>query len=347
MFTELNERSRDIFKFIVDSYLETGQPVGSRTISNAPRFGLSAATIRNTMADLEEVGLLTAPHTSAGRIPTDIGLRFYIDGLMQVGDLSADERAQIEGTAQAKGRSSKEFYEDASTLLSQLSSCASLVLAPTINASVRNIQFLPLEPGRVLSVLVMNNGLVENRIIDTALDLPATALISAANYLNDRLNGQTLIAAQSRIQQEIQQNRTQLDRLSTQLVEQGLAIAPVNAGHLIVRGQSKLLKDINVENDLERVRSILARLEEQETMLGILGSVQDAQGVQIFIGAENEKFSQSGCSMIISPYKNGHNKIVGAIGVIGPTRIDYGRIIPMVDYTARVVERLMETDYRG
>lgn len=347
MISELNERSREIFRFIVDSYLDTGQPVGSRTISQVPHFALSAASIRNIMADLEDAGLLYAPHISAGRVPTEQGLRFYVDGLMQIGNLSAEERKNIESAAQLKGRSPKDIYEHASLLLSQLSSCASLVLAPSIDSSVRQIQFVQLEPGRVLVVLVMSNGLVENRILEAPVDLPPTALLGAANYLNSRLEGKTIETAQKNIAQEIRENRTQLDALTTRLVEQGLAMAPITSGHIIVRGQSKLLDDVKAVSDLERVRTILARLEEQETMLKLLNSVNTAQGVQIFIGAENDKFSQSGCSLIISPYKNASDKIIGAIGVIGPTRIDYGRIIPMVDYTSRVVERLMDDDWRG
>ncbi|HBR69887.1 MAG TPA: heat-inducible transcriptional repressor HrcA [Rhodospirillaceae bacterium] len=344
MITELNERSREIFRFIVDAYLETGQPVGSRTISKGALLGLSPASIRNTMADLEAAGLLCAPHASAGRLPTEAGLRLYIDGLMEIGGLGEDERRTIENTCLAAGRSLNEILDRSSSLLSGLSACASIVIAPKTNESLKHIQFVKLAPGRILIVLVLSNGLVENRIMDTPRDIPESSLIKASNYLNAKLGGKTLAEAQKDIMEDINRNRTQLDEITQDLVKKGLALPQTKAadGHIIVRGQSRLLEDVKAIAQLERARALLGYLEEQENMLKLLDSVGDADGVQIFIGAENKIFDQSGWSMIISPYRNGKEQIIGAIGVIGPTRLNYDRIIPMVDYTAQIVAKLVD-----
>ncbi len=342
MITELNARSREIFKYIVSSYLETGEPVGSRTISQALNLALSPASIRNTMADLEGMGLLHAPHVSAGRLPTEQGLRLYVNGFMELGNLNEDERARIESVAAVKGRSLTEMVDTASSLLSNLSACASLVIAPEVQDSVRRIQFVKLEDGKALIVMVMQNGLVENRIMDVPLDLPDQALTHASNYLNHHLSGQTLGEARSTILREIAENKAQIDTLAADLVTRGIALPVRSEGHIIVRGQSKLLEDVKAIADLERARALMGYLEEQKNILQILDSARHAQGVQIFIGSENKIFDQSGWSLIVSPYKNASQKIIGAIGVIGPTRLDYDRIIPMVDYTSQLISRLAE-----
>lgn len=347
MITELNERSREIFRYIVSSYLESGAPVGSRTISKALDLSLSPASIRNTMADLEDLGLLAAPHTSAGRLPTERGLRLYIDGLMEIGQLSREERSRIEVECGVKGLSVNEVMSNASSLLSNLSACASLVIAPRMEKPVKQIQFVQLEPGKALIVIVLQNGMVENRIMDVPLDLPASALVQASNYLNSKLAGSSLEAVQDTIRKEMAQNKTQLDALTADLVARGIAIAPGASsgamdGRIIIRGQSHLLEDVKAIADLERARTLLGFLDEQKNMLKIVEKVSAAQGVQIYLGAENEIFDQSGWSMILSPYKNADQKIVGAIGVIGPTRLDYDRIIPMVDYTSQVIARLID-----
>jgi len=345
MITELNERSRDIFRFIVDSYLQTGSPVGSRTISERSGISLSPASIRNTMADLEAAGLLHSPHTSAGRLPTQQGLRLYIDGLMQLGSLAAAERKSIEAACRAADRSFNDVLEETSNLLSGLSSCASLVIAPKMEKSVRQIQLLKLQPGKILVIMVMENGMVENRVMELESDVPDTALISAANFLNAHLRGKTITQAQRDITQAIKDKRTQLDAITQDLVQRGLAVNAqdiTKRGHIIIRGQSHLLEDVKAMEDLERARMLLSYLEEQQNMLGLLDSIDDAQGVQIFIGTENRIFDQSGWSMILSPYRNQGEDIVGAIGVIGPMRLDYDRIIPMVDYTSRIVSKLID-----
>jgi len=342
MIPELNARSREVFRFIVDAYLSTGTPVGSRTISTLSGLNLSPASIRNTMADLEDAGLLFSPHISAGRLPTPQGLRLYIDGLMQVGGLSQEERTSLEATCKTTGQSITDVLERSSTLLSGLSACAAVVIAPKEDASLREVQFVPLAPRKILVVLVMQSGMIENRIIETEQDLPPHILTSAANYLTAKLSGKTIAETQQSIMKEMQNNQTRLDALAQKLVQAGLALPSptVRAGHLIIRGQSRILEDIKAIEDLERARALLGYLEEQKNMLGLLGSIDKADGVQIFIGTENKIFDQSGWSLIISPYKNAEEQIIGAIGVIGPTRLDYDRIIPMVDYTSRLVSRL-------
>lgn len=344
MITELNERSRTIFRFIVDTYLATGEPVGSRTISRVAGINLSPASIRNTMADLEHSGLLYAPHTSAGRLPTEQGIRLYIDGLMQLGNLSGEDRRRIEAACAAQNRPITEVLEQATSLLSGLSSCASLVVAPKMSGAVKQVQFVQLAPGKILAVLVFQNGLVENRILEMPGDIPPTALMAALNYLNAKLAGRTIPEAEKTILAEIRENRSQLDRITQGLVEQGLAVPTQNKQdtHIIIRGQSRLLGDVKALQDLERARALLSYLEQQQNMLEILSSVNAAEGVQIFIGAENRIFDQSGWSLIIAPYKNASEQIVGAIGVIGPTRLDYDRIIPMVDYTSQIVAKLVD-----
>lgn len=343
MISELNERSRQIFRFIVDSYLETGQPVGSRTISRDSGLSLSAASIRNTMADLESYGLLYAPHTSAGRLPTEHGLRLYIDGLMEVGGLSAEERRKIESSCIASGQPITEVMDKASTLLSGLSSCASLVIAPKISQRLRLIQFVQLELRKILVVLVFENGVVENRIMDMPDNVTSTALVTATNYLNSKLSGRTIEDAKTVIFDEMHKNRGILDTITQSLIEKGLEI-PINhdRSHIVIRGQSHILEDVRAIEELERARALLGYLEEQKNMISLLDNVTGAQGVQIFIGTENKVFDQTGWSMIISPYRDTGRRIVGAIGVIGPTRLNYDRIIPMVDYTSQIMGKILD-----
>lgn len=343
MINELNQRSRDIFRAIVEAYVETGEPIGSRTISRRLGISLSPATIRNVMADLEEQGLLYAPHTSAGRLPTEVGLRLFVNGLLELGDLSETERENIVLKCKAAGRSLPEVLAEASSMLSGLSSCAGLVLAPKTDRPLRHIEFVQLGPGRALVVMVTEDGLVENRVVEVPVGMPLSTLQQASNYLNAKLVGRTLDEARAEILKEIEEQRTQLDVLSSKVVEAGLATwAGIGStGHLIVRGQAKLLEDVTALSDLERIRSLFEALETHEAMVRLLDATGKADGVQIFIGAENTLFNYSGCSLIIAPYQNSREQIVGAIGVIGPTRINYARIIPMVDYTAKVLGRLL------
>jgi heat-inducible transcriptional repressor len=344
VITELNERSREIFRLIVDAYVETGEPVGSRTLSRRGGLDLSPATIRNVMADLEEAGLLFAPHTSAGRLPTEAGLRLFVNGLLELGGLSDAERASIDGRLAAAGKSLEQALEEVTTMLSGLSRCAGLVVAPkTERRALKHIEFVPLSPGRSLVVMVTEDGLVENRLIDVPLGTPPSTMVQASNYLSSRLVGHTIEEAKAVIAAEIASNRAQLDALTRRLVEAGLASwgGGGEGSALIVRGQANLLDDITALADLERLRALFDMLEAKESMLRLLDATREGAGVQIFIGADNPLFGVAGCSMIVAPYADSREQVVGAIGVIGPTRINYARIIPMVDYTARMIGKLL------
>lgn len=350
MIVELNARSREIFRRIVDAYVTTGEPVGSRTLSRQLDEHLSPATIRNVMADLEDAGLLFSPHTSAGRLPTDAGLRLYVDGLLEVGNLSEGERRGIESHLGGAGRSVESVLRDASETLSGLSRYAGIVAAPTMDRPFKHVEFVPLSPGRALVVVVTDNGMVENRIIELPLGLPASSLVEASNYLTMRLAGRSFQEARREILREIEERKTQLDALAQSLVETGLATwagdKERDGGFLLVRGQANLLEDVSSLLELERVRTLFEMLEAKKSVLRLVEAANEARGVQIFIGSENQLFGLSGCSMIVAPYRAGDadgrgSSVVGAIGVLGPTRMNYARIIPMVDYTARVVSRLL------
>ena len=343
MITELNERSREILRCIVESYVETGEPVGSRTLSKRFSMDLSPATIRNVMADLEDSGLLFSPHTSAGRMPTDAGLRLFVDGILEVGNLTESERKAIDVQCAGTPGTLDGLLEDATSALSGLARCASLVLAPKTRSPLRHIEFVNLSPGRALVVLVTESGIVENRVIQTPRGLPSSALVEATNFLSARLVGRTLGEAYDEIVAELDQHRAQLDELTTRVVESGLATwaGEGQEGSLIVRGQAHLLEDVNAAFDLEQIRSLFSALETKEEMLKLLSLTDTAEGVQIFIGAESNLFNLAGCSMIVGPYHNAEETIIGAIGVIGPTRMNYAHIIPMVDYTSKLISRLL------
>ena len=306
-------------------------------------MALSPATIRNVMADLTDAGLLFAPHTSAGRLPTDLGLRLFVDGMLQFGELSDDDRDAIGASLATSGRSLEDTMAEASTMLSGLSAAAGLVLAPKSEGPLRHIEFVPLGSGRALVVLVAGDGHVENRVIDIPPGIPPSALQQAGNYLNARLSGRPLAELQRIVAEEIAANRTQLDALSSLVVEAGLATwtGDGRGASLIVRGQGKLLQDVTQIERLGAIQVLFERLEAQETMLRLLELAESSDGVRIFIGAESGLFGTTGVSMVVAPARNAANRIVGAIGVIGPTRINYGRIIPVVDYTARVIGRLL------
>ena len=347
MITELNERSREILRHIVDSYLESGEPIGSRTLSKRLNLNLSPATIRNVMADLEDSGLLFSPHTSAGRLPTDAGLRLFVDGILEIGNLTEDERQSIDIQCAGSPNSLEGLLEDATSALSGLSRCASLVLAPKTGSPLRHIEFVNLSPGRALVVLVTESGIVENRVIQTPRGMPPSGLVEATNYLSARLVGRTLSEAYEEIMAELDSHRAELDELTTRVVESGLAMwagdesGGGRQGSLIVRGQAHLLEDVTAVADLEKIRALFMALETKEEMLRLLSLTDTAEGVQIFIGADNTLFNLAGCSMIVGPYKNAEETIIGAIGVIGPTRINYAHIIPMVDYTSKLISRLL------
>lgn len=344
MLHELNKRSLDIFRHIVEAYVDTGEPVGSRTVSRRLNGKLSPATIRNVMSDLEEIGLLHAPHTSAGRLPTDTGLRLFVDGLLEVGNLSAEERQTIERRCQRGDRSVEDVLTEATTMLSGLSSCAGVVVAPRVEAaSYSHVEFLPLSRDSALVVLVGAHGAVENRVIDVPRGLVPSALVHAANYLNARLPGRSLDEVRAQVQHELEAHTAEIDDLTARVVEAGLATKAGDPaeGMLIVRGHANLLKDLSAVQDLERIRSLFELLETKRDLMRLVELTQDADGVRIFIGAEHELFAQTECAAVVAPLHDSKSGMVGAIGVIGPTRLNYGRIVPLVDYTARVVGRLL------
>ena len=340
--SELNNRFRDIFKSLVDAYLETGEPVGSKTISRLLDFSLSPATIRNVMADLEEAGLLLSPHTSAGRIPTERGLKLFVDGFLEIGSLEKEERHAIEAHCRTTGVNLETMLTQATTMLSGLSKCAGLVVAPKTEAPLKHIEFVHLGSGRALVVMVTADGTVENRLISIPAGTLPAALTEATNYLNARLQGRTLEEARAEILAEMDSHKAQLDAVSSRLVAEGLAAwGGDKKGILIVKGQANLLENIQAAEDLERVRMLFNVLEAQESVTKLLDLTEKAEGVQIYIGSENKLFALSGCSMIMAPYRNSNEKIIGAVGIIGPTRMNYARIIPLVNYTSQVVSKLI------
>ncbi|UMM09733.1 heat-inducible transcriptional repressor HrcA [Gluconobacter frateurii] len=337
----LGDREAAILREIVEEYVETGEPIGSRTLAQRLNLALSPATIRNVMADLARAGLLFSPHVSAGRLPTEKGVKLFVEGLLQFGALTEEDRASIDSRLEIHGRSYQDTLAEASSMLSGLSSAAGLVLAPKSDATLKHIEFVALGPGRVLVVLVSSDGQVENRIIETPPGLPHSALVEAGNYLNAHLGDLTLGTLKERVSREMEANRHELDALTASVIESGLATWDADGGTLFVRGQGKLLADITEIERLTTIRMLFDHLETQETMLQLLQLADASEGVRIYIGSESGMFGMSGVSMIVAPARNEAQKIVGAIGVIGPTRLNYGRIVPVVDYTARMVGRLL------
>ncbi|WP_443027890.1 heat-inducible transcriptional repressor HrcA [Sphingomonas sp. SRS2] len=340
--SEMSSRAREVFRVVVESYLGTGVPVGSRTISKLAGLNLSPASIRNVMQDLEELGLLEAPHTSAGRMPTQSGLRLFVDGMMQTAEPSAEERAAIEARA-ARGSPVEEALAQTSAILSGLSACAGIVLVPRNEPTLRQFSFVPLSREQAVAVMVGQDGSVENRVVDLPAGLPPSALVEAGNFISERLAGLTLSEARARIEAELGRERAALDAAAASLVEQGLAVWSQDGSArpvLIVRGQANLI-DPMAAADLERVRQLLDEIEGKEEIARLLESARAGQGMKIFIGAENKLFSLSGSSVIAAPYRGADGRVVGVVGVIGPTRLNYARIVPMVDFTAQALTRMM------
>jgi heat-inducible transcriptional repressor len=341
---QMSERSREIFRQIVESYLATGEPVGSRNISRLLQVSLSPASVRNVMSDLEQLGLIYAPHTSAGRLPTEIGLRFFVDALLEIGDVNEKDRRSIEAQIASSGQTVEGVLTQASGLLSGLTRAAGVVLTTKLNVRLKHIEFVRLEPERALVVLVSEDGQVENRILNVPAGLPTSALTEATNFLNARIRGKTLSDARAELERALDASRAELDQLTQKIVEAGLASwsgGGTEDRKLIVRGQAHLLDDLRALDDLERVRLLFDDLETRREVIDLLGRAELAEGVRIFIGSENKLFSLSGSSTIMAPYSDSSGRVVGVLGVIGPTRLNYARVIPMVDYTARMVSKLL------
>ena len=347
ILSELNERSREVFRRVVEGYLDSGDPVGSRTLARSMAEKLSAATIRNVMNDLEYLGLLGSPHVSAGRVPTQLGLRMFVDGLMEVSELGAQDRERIDATMGAQDANVGSLLDRVGSALSGITHGASLVLTPKIEAPIRHIEFVSLAADRALVVLVFADGRVENRVFTPPLGQTPSSMREAANFLNALAEGRTLSELRDQITVQIRERRQELDTLAADLVESGLALWE-NEGEryerLIVRGRSNLIGE---EIDLERVRSLFDDLERKRDIAEFLDLTEEGDGVRIFIGSENKLFSLSGSSLVVSPYMNADRKIIGAVGVIGPTRLNYGRIVPIVDYTAQLVGRMVSGRGKG
>ena len=340
--TELNERARDVFRLVVESYLGTGLPVGSRTISKMASLSLSPASIRNVMQDLEELGLLAAPHTSAGRMPTETGLRLFVDGMMQAAEPSFEERRAIEAGI-SEGGPIEDALSAATAALSGLSACAGIVMVPKREPVLRQFGFVPLNDRQALAVLVGQDGSIENRVVDLPAGVTPIMLNEAANFMSARFGGMTLAQAGEALRREVEGDRNALQGAARALVEQGIALWSRDADDrpvLIVRGQANLLDD-GTAADLERVRQLLEQLEGKQEISRLLESALAGSATKIFIGSENKLFSLSGSSVIAAPYRSGDGRVVGVVGVIGPTRLNYARVIPMVDFTAQTLSRLM------
>lgn len=343
----LDQRSREIFARLVDTFLQTGEPVGSRTISRVLPSTLSPASVRNVMADLEQAGLIFSPHTSAGRVPTELGLRFFVDALLEIAPLATEEKAKIEARIanSNRQRTIEEILTETTHALSGLSHCAGVIMAPKINSRLRHIEFVSIGPTRALVVLVSDDGAVENRTIELPPGLPPSTLARASSYLNARCQGKMLSEVQKFAKEELEAVNRELDTLTAKVVEAGIATWSENGGQedktLIVRGRSNLIDDKATLEELERIRRLFDDLETKKELVDLLGAAEKGEGVRIFIGSENKLFSLSGSSLIVAPYRDNSERVVGVLGVIGPTRLNYARIIPMVDYTARVVGRLL------
>ena len=341
---EMNDRSREVFRRVVEGYLESGDPVGSRTLTRSMNEKVSAATIRNVMQDLEYLGLLGSPHVSAGRIPTQRGLRMFVDGLLEVSDLAENDRQMIDETMGSNTSDMTGMFDRISTALSGVTRGASLVLAPKHEAPIKHVEFVSLGHERALVVLVFADGHVENRIFTPPAGQTPSSMREAANFLNALIEGKTLSDLQNAIRHEIEARRQEIDGLAHALVESGLAVwagegeAPER---LIVRGRANLLHASGGDEELDRIRTLFDDLERKKDIAEFLDLTQEGEGVRIFIGSENKLFSLSGSSLVVSPYMNADRKIIGAVGVIGPTRLNYGRIVPIVDYTAQLVGRMI------
>ncbi|MDB5621570.1 MAG: hrcA [Devosia sp.] len=349
----LNTRSQDIFRHLVERYLDTGMPVGSRDLSRMLQLGLSPASVRNVMADLEELGLIAAPHVSAGRAPTQEGLRFFVDAMLEVGAVDERERIHIAQhiAETAEGGKVEDLLAEASQLLSGLSQGAGVVIATKADMVLKHIEFVRLDAARAMAILVGEDGQVENRIMALPAGLTASALQQASNYLAHHVVGRTIAEARKTLSEQRAEQRAELDELTQKLVETGIATLsqPSSAAGptVIVRGRANLINDAMASEDMARMRQLFDELESKDGLLELLGDAENAQGVRIFIGSENKLFSLSGSSVILSPYKDANDKVVGVLGVIGPTRLNYARIVPVVDYTANVITTMMARKARG
>ncbi len=344
IYSEINDRSKQILKSVVESYLETGDPAGSKTILKKIGLNISSASIRSILADLQKAGLLYAPHASSGRLPTEKGMRFFVDGLLEFGRLTKNEQENIKSQCSLQSSSLEEALNKASKAISGLSNCAGIVLAPKFQNKIKHIEFIRLNNSQIMSIIASENGVVENRILKSQGIYSDNNLKQASNYLNAKFSGMNIDEIKKNIKQEIINSKTELDSLSSKLVQEGIVeIAPnTETPYIFLHGQSALLEDEIISKDLDQIRNLFDDIENKSSFLEILDNTSKAQGVQIFIGSQNFLFKHSGLSMVMAPYKNKEQKIIGAIGVLGPTRINYAKIVPLVDYTSKIIGRILD-----
>tara|TARA_Y100001970_G_scaffold166315_1_gene203401 strand:- start:99 stop:1145 length:1047 start_codon:yes stop_codon:yes gene_type:complete len=344
LYLELTDRTKQIFKTVVESYLETGSPSGSETVLKKTGLDISSASVRNILSNLQKEGLLFSPHTSAGRVPTEKGMRFFVDGLLEFGRISKSEKENIEQLSSSKSKSYQEVLDEASRAISGLSNYAGIVIAPKYQKNLKHLEFIRLNQTQVMSILAYENGEIENRIIEDRGRFTNSQLLQTSNYLSDKFKNKNINEIKKIIEDEITNTRSSLEQISRKLVEKGIVeIEPkINNPYIFLHGQSKLLKDEIISKDLDEIRQLFDEIENKTTFIDILENAGKAKGVQIFIGSKNFLFKHSGLSMVMAPYKNREQKIVGAIGVVGPTRLNYSKIVPLVDYTSKVIGKVVK-----
>ena len=344
LYIELTDRTKQIFKTVVETYLETGSPSGSETVLKKAGLDISSASVRSILSNLQKEGLLFSPHTSAGRVPTEKGMRFFVDGLLEFGRISKSEKENIEQLSSSKSKSYQEVLDEASRSISGLSNYAGIVIAPKYQKNLKHLEFIRLNNTQIMSILAYENGEIENRIIEDSGKFTNSQLLLTSNYLSEKFKNKNISEIKKIIESEIMSTRSNLEEISKKLVKKGIVeIEPkMNNPYIFLHGQSKLLKDEIISKDLDQIRQLFDDIENKSTFIDILENAGKAKGVQIFIGSKNFLFKHSGLSMVMAPYKNKEQEIVGAIGVVGPTRLNYSKIVPLVDYTSKIIGKVIK-----
>jgi heat-inducible transcriptional repressor len=344
LYLELTDRTKQIFKTVVESYLETGSPSGSETVLKRAGLDISSASVRNILSSLQKEGLLFSPHTSAGRIPTDKGMRFFVDGLLEFGRVSKEDKENIEQLSSSKSKSYQEVLDEASRAISGLSNYAGIVIAPKYQKNLKHLEFIRLNQSQIMSILAYENGEIENRIIDDEGKYTNSELQQTSNYLSEKFNNKNINQIKKIIEDDVSSSKSNLEDISRKLIKKGIVeIDPkLNNPYIFLHGQSKLLEDEIISNDLDQIRELFDEIEKKTTFIDILENAGNAKGVQIFIGSQNFLFKHSGLSMVMAPYKNNEQEIIGAIGVVGPTRLNYSKIVPLVDYTSKIIGKVVK-----
>ena len=343
LYLELTDRTKQIFKTVVESYLETGSPSGSETVLKKAGLDISSASIRSILSDLQKEGLLFSPHTSAGRVPTEKGMRFFVDGLLEFGRLTKDEQENIKQQCLSKGTSFQDVLDEASKMISGLTNYAGIVVAPKYQNNIKHIEFIRLNETQIMSIIASSTGQIENRVIDDGGKYQESVLREVSNFLNSKYSNKNIDEIKKSINLDIKNSEGRLEILSKNLVQKGiLELAPSKENpYIFLHGQSSLLEDEMVSKDLDQIRKLFDEIENKTNFIDILESTNVAKGVQIFIGSQNFLFKHSGLSMVMAPYKNKDQKIIGAIGVVGPTRLNYAKIVPLVDYTSKIIGKVL------